>query len=314
MMRFSIAPRGNALSQALLLSRPQKQAIHVWKKYQTASTTTYTWNRWNAVTTTTYKWNKWSTKTIYYWDQYNLITTSSKELYVSKTGEYLGLMMSSDPLYPNIILDSKGFIKGSGTAKRPYDSNTMGYFYIESGSKRANQIHDTIFRGVNGYYSCGDTSVWDIRTISEQSKGSFITTVSATGSSDYPDTAGPYDGYWYENKRSGLIKGPTSYGQVTSTSSSAYPSNGASGSYWYESAGSTTTTSKGSTQYSDASSTNPSAYPNGGASGSYWYDNRTSSVSWSMGSYVGDEVSLERNAYPDDGISGSYWYVYQGIS
>lgn len=57
-------------------------------------------------------------------------------------------------------------------------------------------------------------------------------------------------------------------GEVTSTSSGAYPSNGVSGSYYYRSTGSVQ--SQGSfidTVISD----NPSQYPNNGVYGGYWY-------------------------------------------
>ena len=57
-------------------------------------------------------------------------------------------------------------------------------------------------------------------------------------------------------------------GEVTSTSSGTYPSNGVSGSYWYVSNGSEKT--KGSLN-GTVESDNPNAYPADGISGSYWY-------------------------------------------
>lgn len=306
------------MSEALLLSRPQKQAIHIWKKYNVVSTTTYTWNVYNAVTTTTYKWNKYNavSTTTYTWRKYNY-TPGGYKYSLYRESYKSGFLAWNCTLYSSITCDpSSGTIRGSGsTMTLTYQNGkqAIGKYWIPN--SQAHQADTEPWRNAQGNCVCTCT-VWSSkRSYVEGSIGSYIGTVSSTNSSAYPDD-GSSGSYWYESNGSSTSwsKGSTSYGEVTSTSSSAYPSNGASGSYWYESAGSTTSTSKGSTKYSDVSSTNSSAYPNGGASGSYWYDNRTSSVSYSMGSYVGDEVSLDRNAYPADGMSGSYWYVYQGIS
>ena len=129
--------------------------------------------------------------------------------------------------------------------------------------------------------------------------------------SDYTGYDGfmdPYD-YYHETIYS---KGSTSYGQVNSSSSSAYPNGGQQGGYWYSNRTSTVTSySKGSTKYSDVSSTNRSAYPDNSYSGSYWYVYSTSSTSYSQGSTLyGTVKSKDESTYPTNGRhSDGYWYI-----
>ena len=68
-------------------------------------------------------------------------------------------------------------------------------------------------------------------------------------------------------------KGSTSYGTVTSTTSSTYPSNGRSSSdgYWYVSAGSTTETLNEKGTLYNTVVADYGTYPENGKSGSYWY-------------------------------------------
>lgn len=68
------------------------------------------------------------------------------------------------------------------------------------------------------------------------------------------------------------------------------------------------TTLKG-TYRGTVTSTSSTAYPTNGASGSYWYDTRTSATSYSQGSYI-EEVIAEDGTYPTNGrASDGYWYV-----
>lgn len=61
-------------------------------------------------------------------------------------------------------------------------------------------------------------------------------------------------------------------------------------------------------------STSSTTYPTNGQSGSYWYDSRTSSTSYSRGSYVG-EVTAEETAFTNNARhSDGYWYVRQGLA
>lgn len=105
-----------------------------------------------------------------------------------------------------------------------------------------------------------------------------------------------------------LVYSQGSYrGDVTSTSSTAYPTNGRSGSYWYDTR--TSDRVKGSYR-GDVTSTSSSAYPTNGLSGSYWYDTRTSE--YIKGSYI-DIVEAEEGALPNGGRhTDGYWYVLKG--
>lgn len=152
----------------------------------------------------------------------------------------------------------------------------------------------------------------------------IVESISGTGSKIYDDSSDKYPqsgmlssdyNYYYVYQGQEIVstsKGSTSYGQVTSTSSSAYPSNGANGSYWYVSAGSDVSYSKGSTSYPDISSTNRSAYPDNSYSGSYWYVYSTYTTEYSQGDYIGDRLSTDRDRWPDNGKDGDYWYVFDG--
>lgn len=97
-------------------------------------------------------------------------------------------------------------------------------------------------------------------------------------------------------------------GTVSSTSSTKYPTNGKSGSYWYDTRTSSTSYSRGS-YIGKVSSSSSTTYPTDGKFGSYWYDTRTSSTSYSQGDYIG-EVTAEDGGYPNNGRhSDGYWYV-----
>ena len=54
-------------------------------------------------------------------------------------------------------------------------------------------------------------------------------------------------------------------------------------------------------------STNKSTYPTNGASGNYYY--LYIDYDQSKGSYIDIIEAEDENAYPDNGISGNYWYV-----
>lgn len=86
------------------------------------------------------------------------------------------------------------------------------YFFTDFGATRTQQLIG------NATQLCGKTSA-------------NVTFTSKLGTSYYalyPNTSTMY--YWTDTK---YTKGTTSYGNVTSTSSSTYPKDGYSGSYWY---------------------------------------------------------------------------------
>lgn len=70
--------------------------------------------------------------------------------------------------------------------------------------------------------------------------------------------------------------------------------------------------SKGSTSYGTVSSTNSSAYPSNGYKDGYWYvkTKTESTTGWAQGSTLQDTVtSFSPVAYPEDGYQDGYWYV-----
>ena len=365
-----------------------EQVIYKWKQYQAVGTNTYYWNRYNVVSTTTYKWNKWNavSTTMYRWDKWNAVTTSGYKVerwtYTAwkddPSSGWAGMHRSNDYYIGNGYTENNsagyftltgyssvngrtldqnlgsyvgkymiGGMKYSPLSSWPSSNNDGGYgancgnvvCYI-TGRDSDPGVYDFGFRISNhtsykytmkslvdyitvpttltgwGNFLGGDGYLWKPTSESSTtvSKGSTsYGTVSSASSSAYPN-GGASGSYWYDGRTSYIeqSKGSTSYGQVSSTSSSAYPSNGVSGSYWYESAGSTTSYSKGSTKYSDVSSTNSSAYPDNGKSGSYWYVYSRYTTTWSQGDYIADRLSTDRDRWPDNGRDGDYWYVFDG--
>lgn len=72
------------------------------------------------------------------------------------------------------------------------------------------------------------------------------------------------------------------------------------------------TAKKGSTSYGEVSSTIQSKYPTNGQSGSYWYVYDRNETSYSQGSYIEDVYSADPNAYPVNGKhTDGYWYIKQ---
>lgn len=273
--------------------------IYKWKRYEINEKTVYVWDKWSVLNTTTYKWNRYDK--------------------VVKPGQLVGSNWSYHSGLETITVSPNGY-------HFRYNSNPQLEYASYNGSVvfAIPMITERYAIGYPG--SIGTTN--NAPTIDPSYLGSDDNYYYASryypilgnyaGNNGVGGVGMRYDystsGYYTPNQ-SGLeySKGDTSYGQVTSTNSSAYPSNGASGSYWYVSAGSTTTTSKGSTSYGQVESESSSAYPNGGAQGGYWYENRNSRIEQSIGSYRDRVYSTARNTYPDNGIQGGYWYVFEEV-
>lgn len=244
----------------------------------------YRWKRYGVNETTVYTWNRWNavTTTTYKWNKW-----STKTEYEVVYGDSVTRTLSSfgNRTYTSYQITSDGSIRLNGNTYEA-DSGAVGRYTMLSYIDHAEYIKLTE----------RDTSI------------------------DGKHTANGITEYFYGYKgllmstEQVLVKGTTSYGQVTASYSWAYPSNGVSGSYWYESVGSSTSTSKGSTKYDDVSSTSSTAYPNGSWSGSYWYDSMSSHTNYSMGAYKDMVYSTARNQYPDNGHNNSYWYVFDGES
>lgn len=263
--------------------------VYVWKKYEVVENISYKWNRWNVVSTTTYRWNKWNTTTGWTTE----VTTGGVTL--TDTQSWSGGTLCDVWYYTSApsISNSESTNPDAWHFKRP----TERIRYNVNGTVPSSWYNSS------WYFTNAD----NLNPSTQWISGISSITTKTSGSNVIVTFSGSSKG----TVANVTSKGDTSYGQVTSTSSSAYPSNGVSGSYWYESAGSSTSYSKGSTQYSDVTSIDPNAYPNGYYSGSYWYDNRQEVITYSMGSYIEDVFSTNPQRYPTNGIDGAYWYVLQ---
>lgn len=323
------------MSDAILLRGGGEKPIHMWKKYDLVENVSYTWNRWNLVSSTIYKWEKWNSVNItkYTWNRYTIRNPSytAWQSYVETKNQFnRGYYIWTSYIYnyaKSAFMGAGTFLGQLGSLSDVYSSEGMYAFtgdntittmpkMVKLGEFQYidNYSYNYMYIKCTHYWATPDDSMTQISLPSNDiSKGSLNGTVSSTSSTAYPND-GVSGSYWYTYTGSFTepSKGSVSYGQVTSTSSSAYPSNGQSGSYWYVSAGSEVQYSKGSTQQPDVTSTSPTAYPENGHDGSYWYDNRTSNTTHSMGSYIEDIFSTDPSKYPANGISGSFWYVYQG--
>ena len=215
----------------------------------------YTWERYNVVTT--YKWNRYTigSKPVYVLDDSDDFSESSKDMVTPIT------YATKYTVEGNKIRISSSNLK-TFTAKYQAGRLDSGYVTSLTGGTQ----------GANGaqtrspwFYPVAKAGLYD--SIMEISGRSFT----------QAEDPGP-ESNWYLLGRNRTIRmkidhyddvAGTLMDQVTSTSSGAYPSNGISGSYWYVSAGSST----------------------------------------SRGNYIDDVTSQNYNQYPDNGISGSYWYI-----
>lgn len=308
-----------------------EQVIYRWKQYQAVGTNTYYWNRYNAVETITYKWNKWSSNVTYQWNKYNAVTGTvavrystfthltyffsssirygTSWTYNESTEEFT---VSGDVITGDKAINNASILEGRVKASDGHTIERIGSFkeYTNNGSS-ANYSSSTPYcvakYAPSHFYYSTDLPT-NVYKRGEQSYG----TVTSSNSNTYPYGGRHTDNYWYEYNSTLYSKGSTSYGQVASTAPSAYPSNDVSGSYWYESAGSTSSWSKGSTSYPQLSSTSVSAYPNDGRQDSYWYVYDRVEIIYSQGEYDADRLSTDRDRFPDNGYQGGYWYVFDG--
>lgn len=186
----------------------------------------------------TYKWNRYNIKTTYKWNRYTIETYKS------------------------------GHVSYGGGGSRVIQWNGTVWFFdrvpdFENG--RWNTEHGS------GSWNGVDPGDWvSIGTISS-SLGGTLYLASQRVEREWVD--GELISTFYYSQTARLITSETDspgslVGEVTSTSSGTYPSNGVSGSYWYVSNGSEKT--KGSLN-GTAESDNPNAYPADGISGNYWY-------------------------------------------
>lgn len=189
-------------------------------------------------TAETYKWNRYNITTKYKWNRYTIETYKSGSVSYGGGGsrviQWNGTVWFFDRV-PDFENGRWDITHGSGTWNGVGAGDWVSIGTISSGSGGTLYLASQKVerKWVNGEY---------ISTLYYSQTANLITTDS--------------------NTRGSLIGG------VTSTSSSAYPSNGISGSYWYVSNGSEQT--KGSLN-GTVESDNPNAYPADGISGNYWY-------------------------------------------
>ena len=301
-----------------------------WQKYSAVyhpATTTYYWNKYNRVTNTTYQWNKfnsneerslsWQTYTASAssrnWSLGSPVSDGSKN--VTFTGYYL-------PSLPTIndIIDISNYALHIVLPS----SKTVAFTGKTNAWNRVATINN--YSALIGKYICSDnwglgsnTSFVSIATTNEEAfhfiKLNSIQFKNDPNYTDYPILDNYIDGIIYTPKISiTYSKGSTSYGTVSSSSSSAYPTNGRhTDGFWYDGRTSSTSYSKGTTSYGTVSSTSRSAYPDNNYSGSYWYvysRSSTSSAYYSKGAYIEDVVAKEEDEYPTNGRhTDGYWYV-----
>lgn len=329
----------------------------VWEKYNSVGTTNYIWNRYSCNSSTTYYWDKHSTNstTTYYWNQYQSaissvtwnatsqlrmgtmishylgwsVTFSDNSTLDTVTtgmgGGYLDAVCSTNGTTVTVSVGRNVSIP-SGYTSSAYSTAYYSIFSVPDDPTTPNTMHTVnLWRlahiNSQGFY-CWIPILTNGKKVSSAvgsvgtynfdlsdfncsvSKGSLIGTVNSTSSSAYPNN-GAQDGYFYEYSTSSIAysKGSTSYGRVNSSSSSTYPNGGRhSDGYWYSNRSSSTTYSQGSTQYSDVTSTNRNAYPDNNYSGSYWYKYSTSTTTYSKGATsYGQVKNKDINTYPSNG-------------
>lgn len=279
------------MGDAVVLKRggsPGSGVIHVWKEYNVNTSTKYVWDKWSLNSTTTYKWEKWDTVR----SQEKILCYSS---YTEDGTGYHGVSIGTT-LYKAMMYDGSTFTGLDPVpATGPFGQTYLYHFQTTTvgGQTYENAPMCDLDIVNNGAITDGFIYFRDLSIYASTQLSSAFRPFNMT--SNIP------------------AKGTTSYGQVTSTNSSAYPSNGVSGSYWYVSAGSDTSYSKGSTSYGQVESTSSTAYPNpGNHTDGYWYENRQEVPVYSMGTFKQNVYSTNPNMYPQNGRLGDYWYVYDG--
>ena len=322
-----------------------------WNRYNVNTTTRYTWNRYNLKLEYTYKWNKYEiNKKLNQTNRRTFYAASMSGIKTENTGYVYQSTNISDLAVEDLVFNDSYDIIDTGSYSFPpspirvFSSTSIGYKYDVAGFYTKLKYEDEGRQDGKRYYrlwvTLGSNTNFDgfflIRCIRssilpESGTGTIlaeyetilyefidnhdlIDIVSSNSQSAYPSSGEHTDGYYYEyiGQETQQSQGSAA-GSVSSTSSSAYPTDGVQGNYWYVYTGTTTEYSQGSANGS-VTSTNRSQYPDNGRSGSYWYVYSTSTISYSQGSYIDKVTSTNRNQYPDNSYSGNYWYVYQGTS
>lgn len=262
---------------AVLMKRGRSGSslIHVWKQYEIKTTTTYKWNKWSVDTQTRYQWKKYTVKSLKQFRGLVAVVSPSYALWAADS-------YTEDTEKGYFILNNPTLITAAAGA--PYKWMCMGNFksdiaYTPPGADMFGGKQGRSIQYINGFTANSSTvytptvdSTRDAYNYMYEA-GDLIGTVTSTSQTRYGTGIQSYSDWNYYIPDGSVevdIKGSTSYGEVTSTSSSTYPSNGAQGGYWYVSAGSETIQSQGSFKQ-NVYSTNPNLYPQNGISNGFWY-------------------------------------------
>lgn len=224
----------------------------------TTQSAEYQWERYQV--NTTYKWGRYSTRTqsinIYGWTQSKVyspryIIYPGTKVSISLAEKFSDNKNSERNSALNLVSDSATGPSATVEMLNKY----IGYYFTDTSTSTDN----TTFYGL---------TVSDVSALSSRSSRCKLTYVgTGQGTADGISITYQFASWTLVSTTQETVRG--SYiDDVSSTSSSAYPSNGASGSYWYVSNGSET--SRGN--YIDiVSSTDYNAYSNDGIQSGYWY-------------------------------------------
>ena len=202
-----------------------------------------------------YTWERYNLNITYLWGRYNI---TQQPTYSIRYGKWASDSTGADPAYAPFSYASS------------YDFDTTNGKFTLSGTRTASVPSSTAQR-ISGYAVCDWDRYGDLVPSAPTSPQDEIWQLSGEGQKS---SSGGWR-WFVDTKRMMSNKSGTTdvrgsrIDQVSSTSSSAYPSNGKSGDYWYTSEGSNT----------------------------------------ARGNYIDDVTSQNYNQYPDNGISGSYWYI-----
>ena len=281
-----------------------KTRIYVWMKYNSVEHRTYKWNRFNVVSTKKYCWRKYNitTKTEY----------STSSWVAGRTNDKAWDTIKSQV---QSAMCGEGYTTSNG--KFTLTGNTMDPPVLDENNPENSRICDTsrykywlantnpvfIFRpyggGISGVYWCRDGD-----------RGMI-----------YPEYIYKNDGEWERSSQAYEWSEITSQttniagsliGNVYSTSSSAYPTDGINGSYWYKrySAGDTTEYSKGSANGSVTSEESDTYPTDGRHSDGYWYTANGYDSTYSQGTKVGTVNDKVETTYPNNARhTDGFWYV-----
>ena len=231
-----------------------------------------------------YSWDRYQVNTTYRWGKYE-IATSYRYKYAISSGRNITFSARS-VIHPLFI--------GSATS----------YTFNEYSNVLSFNGYQSVFYGSS--YSTDAEFLSDVAKI--MTSGRYIThfkTWMPTGglqSCSCNNLTLPNDGSYGSKafyKINSFTYDTNSYGYATRVTIGCT-------SYSFNTNGSTAQQISGS-YIEDVTSASSSAYPANGVSGSYWYVSKGSESS--KGNYIDTVTSENYNQYPDDGIQGGYWYV-----